>query len=115
VAGSNTDSIPQVSKLLLVAAVVALVFAAGGVVFKILPTREATIQSIAQLELYRYTLTQSVSPARVEHQIIDILIKRLAALRDQNKARARWLNISAKALGLAVLLAAVSAAASFLA
>lgn len=108
VAGSD-GAIPLASKILLTASVVGLVFAAGGVVLKILPPRKTTIQSLAQLRLYRATLYQSVAPARVEVQTIDILIDRLEGLRKQNKARAEWLNRSARALVVAVLLASIAA------
>lgn len=114
VAGSG-GGMPLFSEILLTASVGCLLIAAGGVVLKIVPTREATIQSLAQLRLYRATRNQSVPPARIEVQMIDILIERLEGLRAQNKARARWLNRSATALGAAVLLAATAAVIRFFA
>ena len=106
---TGTDSsAPLLSKALLVAAVAGLVLAAGGVVLKILPPRESVIQSLAQLRLYRETDYQSVSPERVEYQMIDIMITRLEMLRAQNRSRAEWLSRSARALVVAVLLAALS-------
>lgn len=115
IAAGNDSTIPLASKILLIAAVIGLVFAAGGVVLKILPTRGATIQSLAQLRLYREMPYQTVSPARVEYQMIDILIERLGGLREQNKSRAKWLNRSARALVAAVFLAAVSTVIRFFA
>jgi hypothetical protein len=114
VAGDD-GGIPLASKILLTVSVAVLVLAAGGVVLKILPPRKTTIQSLDELRLYRATLYQSVSPARVEVQIIDILITRLERLRNQNKARAEWLNFSARALVTAVLLAATAAVVRFFA
>jgi hypothetical protein len=107
-AGSAAD-LPLSVKVLLVASAVSLVFVAGGVVIGMLATRPATIQSTRQVALYREPGYQAVSPARVQVQMIDILITRLDCMRTQNHERATWLNRSALVLVAAVLLAAAAA------
>lgn len=109
VAGSQED-LPLVVKVLLILAAAGLVFTAAAVVVGVLATWRATIQSTRQVSLYREPGYQSVSPARVQIQMIDVLITRLEDLRAQNHERAAWLNGASLALVLAVLLAAVAGA-----
>lgn len=113
-AGSNS-ALPLASKMLFTAAVAGLVFTAAGVVLGMLTARGGSIQSTRQLALYRDAAYQSVSPARVNVQIIDTLIRRLEGLRNQNRTRAMWLNRSALALVVSVILAATAAVISFFA
>jgi hypothetical protein len=110
IAAGSGGGLPLVVKLLLLLSAIGLVFVAGGVVLGMLATRTATIQSTRQVALYKETGYQRVSPARVQVQMIDILIRRLSAMRDQNNERATWLNRSALALVVAVTLAALAAA-----
>lgn len=107
-AGSEGD-LPVVVKILLGVSAVGLVFVAGGVVLGMLATRSTTIQSTMQVSLYRKPGYQEVSPARVQIQMIDILIERLKGLRAQNQMRAAWLNRSALGLIVSVSLAAAAA------
>jgi hypothetical protein len=105
----EVNSLPLAGRILLAAAAGGLVAAAAGVVLGMLTARGGTIQSTRQLALYRETAYQAVSPARVNLQIIDILITRLEGLREQNAVRAMWLNRSALVLVVSVLLAATAA------
>jgi hypothetical protein len=115
IAAGNDGKMPLASEILLIASAAALLLAATGVVLKILPTREATIQSLPQLSFYTERTCQSVPPARIEVQMIDILFKRLRMLRKQNRGRAKWLNRSARALVVGVFLAAAATVISFFA
>jgi len=110
IAAGSAANLPLSVKILLVAAAVSLVFVASGVVIGMLATRPATIQSTRQVALYREPGYQAVSSARVQVQMIDILISRLDGMRKQNHERATWLNRSALVLVVAVVLAAAAAA-----
>lgn len=104
-AGSNA-AFPLGSKVLFALSIVALVFTAAAIVLGMLAARGGTIQSTRQLELYRDPGYQRVSPARVQVQILDSLLRRLEGLREQNRRRAMWLNRGALSVAVAVLLAA---------
>lgn len=110
IAAGTEGSLPLAVKILLVLAAGGLVFVAAGVVIGMLATRQATIQSLRQVGLYVEPGYWSVKPARVQVQMIDILIKRLRAMRQQNADRATWLNRSALALVVSVFLAALASA-----
>jgi hypothetical protein len=106
---SDVGTLPLASRILLAIAVIGLVIAAAGVVLGMLTARDGTIQSTRQVALYTDPQAQSVPPARINVQIVDILIRRLDGLRHQNAARAMWLNRSALSLVFSVVLAAIAA------
>ena len=114
-AAGSASGLPLASRILFVGAIAGLVFTVGGVVLGMVTTREATIQSTRQVALYRDPSIRHVSPARIKVQIIDVLIDRLEALRDQNLIRAAWLNRCALALAISVFLAGCAAVIKFFA
>lgn len=109
IAAGSEGSLDLAVKVLLAVSAAGLVFVAGGVVLGMLATRSTTIQSTMQVSLYRQPGYREVSPARVQIQMIDILIGRLKGLRAQNQTRAAWLNRSALGLIASVALAATAA------
>ncbi|HEU5063647.1 MAG TPA: hypothetical protein VFT79_10930 [Solirubrobacterales bacterium] len=110
IAADDQEHLPVVAKVLLVLAAAGLVFTAAAIVLGVLSTWRATIQSTRQVSLYREPGYRTVSPARVQVQMIDVLIPRLEALRAQNHERATWLNRASLALVVAVFLASVAGA-----
>jgi hypothetical protein len=110
IAAGSQESLPTAVKVLLVLAAALLVFVVAAIVLGVLSTWRATIQSTRQVALYREAGYQTVSPARAQVQIIDVLIPRLDDLRKQNHKRAAWLNRASLALAVAVLLVAVAGA-----
>lgn len=110
IASDGGGGLPLGIKVLLVLAAVSLLFAAGAVVLGMFTTKPAAIQSTRQVSQYGEQAYRIVKPARVQVQMVDALIARLADLRSQNLERATWLDRAALALILAVFLASTAAA-----
>lgn len=110
--GGANQRLTSTSRILIALAVGLLIFCVGAVVLGIFATREMRHHGMRQIRLYRNSDYWTLTPGRVQVQMLDALVGRLDTLRAANRLRASWLNRAALALVFAVVCAGLATTVS---